>query len=830
MPAVQNAAPPVTPRYAPLVIVLAATCAGIVMDRLWPIAAQFWWMAAFVMICVWLAARALGRDRSASWLLCLVFAALGGAWHQAWWHLYPREEIGGMIDSEPSPTVVEAIALYAPRRVPAPPRDPLKALQTEERSRLKVQITAVRDAQVWRPASGQALVLIDGHLQGVFSGDRLRIAGAISGPAPPLNPGDMDFEAYARAERRLAFLNVSFPDCVTVLERGSPWRWRRGLDAMRQRGDLLLWQHIAPERAGLAAALLLGAREQLDAERSAAFLRTNTIHILAISGMHVAILAASLFYALRLGITSRRTTLAAVVAATVLYTLLTDAPPSAVRAMILVLLVCLALFVGRPTAAFNCWAAGGLVVLALNPTDLFRAGPQLSFLCVAAMVWMAPISIRWRQLDALQRLILQTRPWPIRALRAFGRSLARATWVTTVIWLATMPLIATRFHCVSPAVIVLTTLLLVPVSVALMSGFATMLLGFIAPPLGRVCGAVCDFSLWIIDESVVAASRMPASYFWISGPSEWWLTGFYLGVALRVVMPQLRWRRFAQLAGVWVAIGLMTSRADRGPDRLECTFVSVGHGMSVILRTPEGQAILYDAGRLSSPSGGARSVGGTLWAAGIMRLDAVVISHADIDHYNALPELLEQFSVDTVYVSPLMFREDVEPLRLLREAIQASGAALVQLSAGDRLVFGDSTVMTALHPPPAGVPGNDNAQSIVLAVEYQGRRILLPGDLESPGTQALLAQPAWDCDVLLAPHHGSTRSNPPGFSAWSRPEWVVISGSYSNDKSGAIARSYQAVGARVFHTARDGAVRFVLSAEGIDAARWQKGAWEPCGP
>ena len=72
--------------------------------------------------------------------------------------------------------------------------------------------------------------------------------------------------------------------------------------------------------------------------------------------------------------------------------------------------------------------------------------------------------------------------------------------------------------------------------------------------------------------------------------------------------------------------------------------------------------------------------------------------------------------------------------------------------------------------------GRDNANSILLPVEYAGRRILLPGDLESPGIERVMADPPLDCDVLLAPHHGSEQSDPPGFAAWSSPEWVVMSG------------------------------------------------------
>ena len=85
--------------------------------------------------------------------------------------------------------------------------------------------------------------------------------------------------------------------------------------------------------------------------------------------------------------------------------------------------------------------------------------------------------------------------------------------------------------------------------------------------------------------------------------------------------------------------------------------------------------------------------------------------------------------------------------------------------------------LDVLHPPRDGVIGSDNANSITLAVEYAGRRVSVAGrSWNRPGLEDVMAELPYDCDVLLAPHHGSRQSDPPGFAAWSTPEWVVISG------------------------------------------------------
>jgi competence protein ComEC len=132
--------------------------------------------------------------------------------------------------------------------------------------------------------------------------------------------------------------------------------------------------------------------------------------------------------------------------------------------------------------------------------------------------------------------------------------------------------------------------------------------------------------------------------------------------------------------------------------------------------------------------------------------------------------------------------------------------------------------MEVLHPLPRGVAGSDNANSIVLEINYCGKRILLPGDLESPGLEDVLDEEPRDCDCVMAPHHGSLRSNPRGFAAWSTPEWVVISGGYERDLDKVIA-AYQTNAASVLHTARDGAVRVTLDREQIRVQSWRNDQW-----
>jgi competence protein ComEC len=492
----------------------------------------------------------------------------------------------------------------------------------------------------------------------------------------------------------------------------------------------------------------------------------------------------------------------------------------------MVWLVCAAIYTGRPVSPFNLLAASALVVVAMNPADLFRIGPQLSFLAVATLAWVGPRLARRPTVDPLERLIAESRPWMVRALHSFGKSTRRFLLITAGVWLVSLPLVLARFHIVSPAALWLTPLLTLPISVGLIAGFVLVTFGWLIWPLSIPLAWVCEGSLAIVSKSIAACDHIPLSHVWLPGPSWWWLVGGYGTLAVWAASARLRPPRrwcLGILAG-WTAIGLFVARIESSPrPAVDCTFLSVGHGCATVLELPDGTTLLYDAGQLGSPTAAARSVSSFLWSRGRTHIDAVIISHSDVDHYNALPELLRRFSVGVVYVSPVMFDAQSAATETLRHAIERAGVPMREIFAGDRLRTTPECRIEVLHPPRRGTLGSDNSNSIVLKIEYRGRRLLLPGDLESPGLDELLAEIPLDCDIVLAPHHGSTRSDPPGFAAWTTPDWVVISGDNRSTRP-QVAAAYSQRGATVLNTSQTGAVTAAIDAQGVHVSTHRRNA------
>src|SRR6185295_8396063 len=222
-----------------------------------------------------------------------------------------------------------------------------------DETELFLRVTAIRNGQTWQPASGNATVDVDGHLLGVRAGDKLRLFVLASRPRGTFNPGEFDFAKWERSRRVFCKLRGIFPESIQPLARGSGISPRLWLSEVRERGNALLRANISQRRTSLAAAILIGAREQLDSERNEGFLVTGTIHILSISGLHVGILAMGFWSIFRTGLLPRSASLMAAMALTVAYAFLTDLQPPVMRATILVVAMCTARLLGRTALGFN---------------------------------------------------------------------------------------------------------------------------------------------------------------------------------------------------------------------------------------------------------------------------------------------------------------------------------------------------------------------------------------------------------------------------------------------------------------------------------------------
>jgi competence protein ComEC len=857
------------------VSVAAALATGVAAAEWLDLPAVGCWLGAVVAVCLWWAAYRPGaagqhRARVAEGCLLLAIAAGGAGWCAVRSRLFAVDDLAWGLSSTPRPVAVEGVVVEPPRRLLAAAREPVRAdsprtdsvagLHERLSSECLIAVCAVRDGSAWRPASGRAAVVVDGAPPSVAAGARVRVFGRGLRPPPPLNPGEFDFHERSRSLRCLSLIRVAGSRCVRVLSRPVAWSPGPLLERLRGAGAAVLTRHLEPERAALAAALLLGSREALPREDALEFLVTGTIHILSISGLHVGFLAITLFFLLRLLPLPRGWSLVAVAAVTGLYMLLVGAETPVVRATLVVWVTCLGAAIGRRSPGVNALALAAILVMLWHPPELFRTGSQLSFLSTAVLVGASGALPRRRATeDPIERLIDRARPpWLRRARRLAARAAATAcegAVVGAAVWAATAPIVAARFHLVSPVGLLLNPLVAPLVAVAMAWGFLCLAVSTVSATLAGVCGRACDATLAVIAGMVNACAAVPGGFVWVAGPPTWWVAGWYLAFAgLLLLLPgelRSRPRTWVAAAAVWLAVGAASVGAARlvfpRPAGLRVVVAAVGHGCGIMVRSPCGRCLLYDAGRLGAPTAARRAVESVLWEEGVRRIDTLVVSHADADHFNAVPDLFARFSVGELVVPPqLMAHGSWGVAELLRRA-RAAGVPVRSMRAGDSFALDPLCRVRSLHPPAdAGTTGgphagvaadrrrSDNETSLVLAVESAGRRLLLTGDIEGDAVARFVATDPGACDVLVAPHHGSRTSLPPHVARATSPRWVVVSGPGSAGWP-EVRRAYAAAmpegsERRVVKTGADaesagGAIAIDIDAAGVRVAQFAAGAW-----
>ena len=823
----------------PLVVVAVALVAGIGAALLLPLPATVCWATAVVVLGGW--GWSIGRRPGiAAPLLLVAIAAAGAAWGTARWRWFAADDLAWSLSDRPLPVAVEGRLVAAPRPLPRS-SDPLRGGGRPPSSDCQFAITAVRDGEAWRPCSGRAVLVIDGPLPRLGAGERCRVWGRALRPGQPGNPGEFDQRARARQERALSLIRVEGAGAIERLTVGGWPTLAAVLEEVRERGAASLRAHLSAERGPLAAALLLGTRETLLPEMTESFMVTGTVHILSISGLHVALLAAGLFAIARLLRLPRTAALLLVAVATGLYMILVGGETPVLRATLLVWLACLGAVCGRRAAGLNALAAVAIVVLAWHPPEILRIGSQLSFLSTAVLIGAATaVGAGRRDDDPIERLIDRSRSSLHRSIRRRARAAFDALLIGFAIWLATAPLVAAHFHVFSPAGLLLNPLIAPLVGVAMMGGFLCLLAAPVCWPIAAAGGAVCDVALAAIEIAVDLTARIPGAFHWVAGPPVWWTVGWYAGlVAMLLLLTGARLARpsvWACAAGMWAAVGLAVGLVAVGPaPGLDVIAAAMGHGCGLVVRGPAGRCLVYDAGRLGAGVAAGRGLSALLWSEGIGRIDTLVISHADTDHFNGVPDLLERFDVGRVVVPEAFLASPAPAVAEVLARIAAARVPVSAVSAGDEIPFDPLCRVRVLHPRPGGGAGPapaDNETSLVVAVESAGRRVLLTGDLEGGALDRFVAADPGPCDLLVAPHHGSLASLPPALARATAPAWVIVSGA-AGPRFEEVRRAYATAAgadrpARVLRT--EGAVRVRFTAAGSEGSQFLTGRWQPVGP
>lgn len=661
-----------------------------------------------------------------------------------------------------------------------------------------VDVDTVYDGDTAMPMRGRAKIDWYEPNRVIFAGERFEFAGKPSTHLGNVNPGINSYEDYLRMQRIYSRVLITDPKSVQKTGEASWFSLRYWSSRLRQAQAVRMRPAMPESTFAFVSAIWLGDRSRLSREETEAYRNSGTIHILSVSGLHMAMVYASANIALSIILPRRRLRGCALAVIIILFVMMTGAASATLRSGVM-LLICIAYdLLDREPDRPSVLGLSALILLLLEPRALFDIGAQLSFLSVASL-----LLFQGKIADSVSQRI----PYVLR--ESFAASFA--------VIILPMPLLVHIFHTV-PIISPITNLLIIPLVTAIMwLAFATSLCAFVYLPVAMLFGYAMTPIVWAVRAIVYVMAATPISYFKTVSPTPLGFLGYCLAaIALYVALSQperrrIAWRAFAGFVVFTVICWRPWFAAS------EVVFLDVGHGDATYICTPAGQTALIDAGN-QTPSFdyGEKVVVPFLLSRGITHLDLVVGTHADLDHLGGLVHVIENIDVGAFVWGPGPHESAIE--QRLFTLCTERGIPMIETKRGDAMSF-EGIEIAVLHPPEIDAdapqtwrPVNDNDWSIVLRVRWPGVDLLLTGDIEAGAEKELVKE---DCaaTMLRVPHHGSFTSSTPALLDAVHPRVAIVSTGERHGRpvlnDGVIAR-YKDLGIPLWRTDIHGAVTLTV--------------------
>ncbi len=648
-------------------------------------------------------------------------------------------------------------------------------------------------------------------------GSRIQVTGQFEKFSHATNPGQFDAQEY------YATLNISgMLKNAKVTAAGSNYsRVKETLYLLGTYWKERLYRYFPEKEASVLSAMLLGDRTQLDKGTKELYMQNGIIHILSISGLHITLLGMGMYKLLRRG---GCPIAAAAVAGGVLllvYGVMTGMGVSAIRAIGMYLVRMFGEILGRTYDMPTALGCMGLVMLAGRPEYLNNVGFLLSFGSLCGIGVILPGLSGESESDRRRYSKMQE------ISMAFIRSVRKAALPGIAVTLTTLPIQLYYYYEVPVYSVILNLLVLPFTGIVMVVGMIVM----IVPGMfwvGKVDVLILGGFEWLCG----IFEKLP-NHIWNPGaPQIWQMIVYYLLLMLGVFgMPGRKnsfWgNKFWQyILRVTVIVGAILLLGWRGKPQLSVTFLDVGQGDGICVRTKK-EAYLFDCGSSSESKIGEYVLVPYLKHEGIQHLDGIFVSHPDKDHISGILELLALSQTQGITVERLVLPGIAEDKResefadLLKVVVGMGQERPEVIYMAEGTSWKSAEVsFTCLHPPAGSYILDPNDYSQCFLVDYRDFSMLLTGDVEGDGEELLIQELAerdvGQVDLLKVAHHGSRYSGKAEFLKQINPRLAVISCGESNSYGHPHEESLQRlddVGSKILTTPQCGAITVEVGKE-----------------
>ncbi len=654
----------------------------------------------------------------------------------------------------------------------------------------------------------KARVLADEAAGEATLGDKVSFSGTIIPISEKRNPLDFDYKAYLHSQGISAQFKLDSLHQAQPNSNPAEWMW------WRERALELVDKNFDAQTSPIAKALLVGYKQELDSESKTAFARAGLSHIMAVSGLHVGFIIAPFWIIIPYFWTKKHGSKIGLILLILIlfsYAGITGFSPSVMRASVMAGFLTYGKLFHKINDSINLTAAAALVLLIINPSQLFDIGFQLSFSAVLIILLILPV---------IQNLL----PYWVR-VRWYSKPLM-VVIVSLVVQFGLYPLQVYYFGEIS---------LVSPIANALFVPFLGIvvplsLLALFITAIIPAAGFVLNYPSYIFLGWMSDFVNMAAEWDWAWTTASLnnnlifilWLF-LILGIAAWHTSA-LRWKLTASFLATACLMTSLSAIHSLKPATLRVTFFDVGQGDAALLHTPNDKYILIDAGVWSPGYNSGKSVIiPHLKSAGIQKLDAIILSHPHADHIGGILELMNSIPIDVIYNSGYEYDSNLYQT-YLKSAAEKS-IPVQPLVSGDSLALDPSMLFLVLGPDGNMYNSDPNEHSIVLNVIYGESEFLFTGNAGEDQEERLVHayNHLLDTDLLKVGHHGSRTSSGSVFLSTVTPEIAVVSlaerNRFRHPHREALNRLYR-TDAQLLFTSRERALIFESDGKSIQRIHW----------
>lgn len=702
------------------------------------------------------------------------------------------------------------------------------------RNVLVVSSRRILKDHVYLPVSGNIRLTIPADLSFQY-GDFIRFHTKIRRITGFKNPGAHNYERFLNRQGISVSGYVSSNADIVLIRHNTADRMKLKLENIRLRLKHLIYANAPSPQREILEAMTLGNQKAIPLSVRDNFAKTGTSHILAISGLHIGMVAAAGFFLIILMLKSSeylmlRFNIIKIAAAyailpVVLYALIAGMGTTVLRATLMAVAFLIALLIGKQKDLYNILFGAALVILMITPDALFEISFQLSFSAVLAILYLVP---KFKDMalpipsSAPQCLLVLIRRFYIFVL------------VSAAATLGTLPIIIFYFNRVS-ALTLIANLMVVPLlgMITLTFSLVSMLTAVFSNALAGLLIQTAAFFTGIAVEIIERLASLSWSSFILTKPTLVEIILYYGSIFLLAEVitqgkntntrgftarhPSLVKAGFMICLALILADSVHLALKDQYTTDLKITAIDVGQGAATLLQLPRGVNILIDGGGSHDGSFdvGKNVIAPFLYAQRIRTIDIVVLTHPHPDHLQGLIHALNNFNVKEVWWTGLKLPDE---LNLLWQKTLCAGKFRIKIVSAQSPPENISGVrfqfLWPIQPPDHNNPETSydaiNDSSLVIKITHGKENILMTGDISSEVETSLIASGnKLKSDLLFVPHHGSIHSSSDDFIRAVSCRFAVISAGKNNvfhHPHSVVLDRYKSAGVQIFRTDRDGAI------------------------